>query len=184
MKTKQYRIPVWALWSTAVGLAICLGLAVFSHNAASEELDDAARKERVMGMYQGYAKEFPTVQDVSAETLLSRGLENVVFVDIRDAEEQAVSMLPGALREDEYVAALQEHAGKEVVAYCTISYRSGKFAERMSERGITVKNLRGGLLAWLHAGGVMHDQQGREVKRAHVYGRKWNLAPQAYEAVW
>ncbi len=53
----------------------------------------------------------------------------------------------------------------------------------MTRKGITMYNLRGGLLAWVHDGGKVVDQKG-ETKRIHVYGRKWNLAPSAYEAVW
>jgi sodium/bile acid cotransporter 7 len=44
-------------------------------------------------------------------------------------------------------------------------------------------NLRGGLLAWVHAGGKVYDANG-ETRRIHVYGRKWNLAPNGYDAVW
>jgi hypothetical protein len=32
-------------------------------------------------------------------------------------------------------------------------------------------NLRGGLLAWLHAGGKVY-KDGRLVRRVHVYGKK------------
>jgi len=70
-----------------------------------------------------------------------------------------------------------------VIGYCTISYRSGKLAESLAPRGITMLNLEGGLLAWVHAGGKLFDRAG-ETRRIHVYGRKWNLAPQDYEAIW
>ena len=43
--------------------------------------------------------------------------------------------------------------------------------------------LRGGLLAWVHAGGKVYDKNG-ETRRIHVYGRKWNLGPRDYEGVW
>jgi sodium/bile acid cotransporter 7 len=46
-----------------------------------------------------------------------------------------------------------------------------------------VYNLRGGILAWVHDGGTVYDQNG-ETRRIHVYGRKWNLAPNSYQAVW
>jgi sodium/bile acid cotransporter 7 len=44
-------------------------------------------------------------------------------------------------------------------------------------------NLRGGILSWLHAGGKIY-REGRETKSVHVYGRKWDLAPSEYEALW
>ena len=50
-------------------------------------------------------------------------------------------------------------------------------------QGITVLNLRGGILAWTHAGGSLRDRDG-ETRRLHVYGRKWDLAPRGYETTW
>jgi hypothetical protein len=45
-----------------------------------------------------------------------------------------------------------------------------------------VLNLRGGILAWIHAGGKVY-KQGKAVNRAHVYGKKWGLAPSAYKSI-
>ena len=53
----------------------------------------------------------------------------------------------------------------------------------VKKKDFTLYNLRGGLLAWVHDGGEVVDEKGK-TKRIHVYGRKWNLAPRSYEAVW
>ena len=73
--------------------------------------------------------------------------------------------------------------GKRLIAYCTISYRSGLWAEKAIEDGLTVQNLRGGILGWVHAGGQLYDAQG-ETRRVHVYSRNWNYAPDTHQAVW
>lgn len=137
-------------------------------------------------MYSDYKKRsFPGVIDVEprlAMDLAKRG--SVVFVDVRTPEEQRVSMIPGAVTDAHFVENVEKYKDDIIIGYCTISYRSGKLARKLrEERGITMYNLRGGLLAWTHDGGKVVDQKG-ETKRIHVYGRKWNLSPTGFQAVW
>ena len=54
---------------------------------------------------------------------------------------------------------------------------------KLRNRGIYVINLRGGLLGWLHAGGLVH-RDGAPVRKVHVYGKAWDLAPSSYETVY
>jgi rhodanese-related sulfurtransferase len=147
--------------------------------------EDAARRAKVEAMYSDYKKEFPGVKDIdpaAARRLFEEG--TAVFIDIRAQKEQAVSMLPGAITEAEFLKDPEAFAGRTLIGYCTISYRSGKLAEKLAAKGIVLLNLRGGMLAWVHAGGKIYDRNGHETRRIHVYGRKWNLAPEDYEAVW
>ena len=102
---------------------------------------------------------------------------------MREKREQAVSILPGAISEDDILKSTQLFKDKILIGYCTISYRSGKLAERLARKGIRLFNLQGGLLGWVHAGGPLVDREGPS-RRIHVYGPKWNLAPDGYEAVW
>jgi sodium/bile acid cotransporter 7 len=151
---------------------------------ADREMSNAEKKETVYKTYQGYKEDFPDVIDISplrAMDLLNQ--DKVVFVDTRKPEEMAVSMLPGAVSETDFLSHLDQYRDKTVVGYCTISYRSGKFAEKVAEEGIAVINLQGGILAWALEGGKVYDQFGKEVKRIHVYGDKWDYAPSGYESV-
>lgn len=137
-------------------------------------------------MYEGYKrKSFPGVVDVEPRLAMDLAERpEVLFVDVRPPEERDVSTIPGAVAEETFLNNLEQYKDHIIIGYCTISYRSGKLAqELMARKGITMYNLRGGLLAWLHDGGKVVDGKG-ETKRIHVYGRKWNLAPSAYEAVW
>lgn len=150
---------------------------------AEAPLTDEAKKKIVYRMYDGYTSDFPDVADISvrkAMTLSEAG--EAVFVDVRKPAEMAVSMLPGAVTETRFLENPTRYAGKTVIAYCTISYRSGVFAKEMAQKGVTVKNLKGGLLAWVLEGGkVYHD--GEETRRIHVYGDKWDYPPDGYESV-
>ena len=94
-----------------------------------------------------------------------------------------VSMLPGAITKKQYLAEPGRYKDITVVGYCTISYRSGVFARKMQQKGFEVVNLKGGILAWTLEGGSVHDENGREIRQIHVFGKKWNYAPSGYETV-
>ena len=148
------------------------------------KISDAEKKEAVYRLYAEYKKDFPAVEDISpqqAMALFNQG--RVVFVDTRKPAERAVSMLPGAVSQQDFLDHPDPYKDKTAVGYCTISYRSGLFAREMAKKGIHVVNLRGGILAWILEGGRVYDKMGEEVKRVHVYGDKWNYAPAGYEVV-
>ena len=154
------------------------------HDRKNEHGQGAEARARVEAMYKDYRQEFPEVAEVDPQELLDgRSLDSVVFVDEREPGEQAVSMLPGAITADALRADPNAYAGKTLIGYCTISYRSGLLAREMAKRGVKMLNLRGGLLGWVHAGGKVYDANG-ETRRIHVYGSRWNYPPPGYETVW
>ena len=149
-----------------------------------KSLSNAQKREVVYAMYADYKKDFPAVLDISpqqAMDLLKK--DDVVFIDTRKPAEMKVSMLPHAITQKEFLSHPEKYAGKTVVGYCTVSYRSGVFAREMDEKGISVRNLEGGILAWTLEGGKVYDENGKETNRIHVYGKKWNYAPAGYKAV-
>ncbi len=151
---------------------------------AVEPFPDAARKDAVYRMYGEYKRDFPSVRDISpieARKRFDQG--GVVFVDTRKPAEMAVSALPGAVTQGEFTKHPERFFGKTVIAYCTISYRSGLFARDLAHRGIEVLNLKGGILAWILEGGQVNDAQGNPTRRVHVYGDKWDFAPSGWESV-
>ena len=151
---------------------------------AAESLTDAARKQKIDELYGNYKREFPNVADFSADqTMKLMDRIKIILVDIREPEEREVSMIPGAIMEREFFNNSSAYQNNIVVAYCTIGSRSDKLAKKFKKKGISMFNLSGGILAWLHAGGIVH-KDGKPVKRVHVYSKKWDLAPAAIESVW
>ena len=151
---------------------------------AGDEMSDTARCAKIEALYRDYKTEFPGVQDIEpaeAMQLLKEG--KALFIDVREEKEQKVSMLPSAITEKEFLKDPGRFRDRTLIGYCTISYRSGKLAESLKARGITLYNLKGGLLAWVHAGGKVYDRNGETI-RIHVYGRQWDLGPKGYETVW
>ncbi len=170
-------------WVVPIGWGIC----VFLWPAAvigSSDLTDVQKKEIVYRMYAEFKNDFPEVNDIEPREAMKLAAENhAVFVDVRDPAEMKVSMLPHAITKKSFLENPQRFADRTIIVYCTISYRSGKFAEEMARKGVTLYNLKGGLLAWVLEGGTVFDSHG-ESKRIHVYGEKWNFVPKGYEAVW
>jgi rhodanese-related sulfurtransferase len=167
-----------------MGLACAMAAGLLQLSWAADHMNDTEKRDKIEAMYQGYRKDFPGVQDIDpsdAMRLLQEG--KALFIDVREAREQQVSMLPGAVTEKQFLKDPDRYRDRTLIGYCTISYRSGKLAEKLKAQGLTLLNLKGGLLAWVHAGGKVYDQNG-ETKRIHVYGKKWNLGPKGYEAVW
>ena len=151
---------------------------------AAKSLTDAAKQLKIDRMYADYKKKFPGVADFSAHQILQlMDRIQIVLVDTRKPEEQKVSMLSGAITKRQFLQNYSVYQNYIVIAYCTIGSRSGKLAQKFKKKGIHIFNLRGGILAWLHAGGSVH-KDGKPVKRVHVYGKKWDLAPAAIESVW
>lgn len=175
------------LWIWALGVVLLTATAgtwLLGGRGGAAPSDDAGRLARIEAMYAGYAKEFPGLPDLGAARALALfKRDGAVFVDVREPAERAVSVIPGALTLEEFLADPARAAGRPVIVYCTIGYRSGVAAERLRARGVPAVNLAGGILAWLHAGGPL-VADGKPTDRVHVYGAQWDLAPSACRGVY
>ena len=151
----------------------------------TEQLTDAQKKERLQSLYEGYQISFPSIESVTVEKLLElqQGSRQVVLVDVREAKEMKVSMIPGAIDAETFQREAQSYREAIVVPYCTAGYRSGFFTQELQEAGWDVRNLEGSILAWTLAGLPLEDAEG-PTKRIHVYGRTWDLAARDYSSVW
>ena len=163
--------------------AIVIFCAIRPVGAAGETvLSDEEKLQIVYQMYTRGKKDFPQVQDLSPRDVMQlMKTGRLVLVDTRRPAEMKISMLPGAIPKNEYLIEPNRYKDLTVVTYCTVSYRSGVFARQMKEKGFTVINMKGGILAWTLEGGSIYDANGRRTKQIHVFGKRWNYAPQGYE---
>jgi len=170
------------LWMAVLALAVGVLPARAGHVAAVPS--DAEKRQIIETMYVDYQKTFPEIPDMDPRPAMKQVKKRkMVFIDVRESKEQQVSMLPEAITVKAYLENPDKYKDHVKIAYCTIAYRSGKFAQKLKDRGITIINLRGGILAWIHDGGKVYSEHG-QTNRIHVFGRKWDLAPKEYEAVW
>ncbi|MEL6578120.1 MAG: rhodanese-like domain-containing protein [Cyanobacteria bacterium J06621_12] len=145
---------------------------------------DQERQVKIKTMYRQYAQEFPQVKGVTARELQQlQQNQQLVLIDVRTPEEIAVSRIPGAITAAEFEANLAQYQDVLAIAYCTIGYRSGLYAQELAQQGIEVLNLEGSLLAWSHMEGELVNAEGT-TNKVHVFGRQWRLTAADYEAVW
>lgn len=145
---------------------------------------DETKRKRIESMYQASIENFPGIPEVTAEELQAMlREEQIVIVDVRNPEEQAVSTLPGAITTEAFTQNMPQYEGSTVVAYCTMGHRSGLFVQKLGKLGWAAYNLKGAILAWTHGGGDLTDAEG-PTRRVHVFGRKMNLVAEGYEGVW
>ncbi|MHC4948210.1 MAG: rhodanese-like domain-containing protein [Planctomycetota bacterium] len=146
--------------------------------------DNAARRRNIDTLYDKVRRGFAGINEVSVDELPAlRRERDVILVDVRTPEEQAVSMIPGAITARAFEANEAEHAGRTVVAYCTIGGRSGRYTQELAARGWDAYNLKGAILAWTHADGPLEDAGG-PTRRVHVHGKKFDQVAEGYEPVW
>jgi sodium/bile acid cotransporter 7 len=127
-----------------------------------------------------------TQHQISATDIISKGKplhpdEKIVYIDVREDNEQKISMIPGAIKSSQIDF---DHLDSKTkyVAYCTIGYRSGKFVEKLRSKGFNAYNLVGGIYGWTFEDGQLQDHSSKPTKRVHVYSDDWNYLRSDYQA--
>lgn len=146
---------------------------------------DEWKQDKIMTMYRNFAQEFPLVEGITVSQLqqLQQQGQELLLVDVRSPEERAVSYIPGAITTKEFERDLEQYKNVKVIVYCTIGYRSGKYAQKLQQQGVKVLNLEGSLLAWSHVQGELINATGM-TNKVHIFGRQWQLTSKDYEPVW
>ena len=100
-----------------------------------------------------------------------------VLLDVRTKAEFEVSHLEGAIRAEpgSDAAAITIPKDQTIVTYCSVGYRSGAFAKKLSEAGYrNVTNLEGSIFRWANENRpLVHE--GRPTDKVHPYNRLWGL---------
>lgn len=150
-----------ARWKTLVR-----GLAIVSAAASCQRAGWALVDQLI-------ADDVPTISTVELAAALEEA-PTPLLLDVRTAEEFAVSHLPGAIHFPPGAPIADEIRNAEsVVAYCSVGVRSGIEAERLSRAGISdVKNLEGSIFRWAIEGRPLVNAAGA-TDRVHPYDRGW-----------
>ena len=179
-----YNLKMNAAFLKLITLGIVLSAWLVYPCAAAETLTDAEKRQAIDKMVVEFRANFPNVVEMdSIRAMELMRDQKVIFIDVRRPNEQEISMLPGAITHLAYLDNQDKYNDYLKISYCTIGYRSGRFAQMMHQNGTAVYNLHGGMLGWLHDGGEVYDKNGQSF-RIHVYGRPWKLAPEGYQEVW
>jgi rhodanese-related sulfurtransferase len=127
--------------------------------------------------------------------------EQIVFLDIREKEEQQVSIIPNAITLDQFNQSKQQYKDNNtlIIPYCTIGYRSAITAQQLAiQDGFRTKNLIGGIIAWTQQGLPLdtpintsykekrggNREEMQSVKKVHVFSQQYvGTQGVGYEAV-
>jgi rhodanese-related sulfurtransferase len=181
-------------------------------SAIMQETERQQRREECERQVAFYQSQFPDVPTMTSQELLeimrrNESSSDVVLVDVRTREEQAVSMISGAvpLQDFDLSSSSSKHSeNTTIVTYCTVGYRSGQEARHLQnlhpEWKGKIYNLDG-ILAYTYVedapplvtktncdGGKTHEDapqvEQQPTRQVHTYGSTWNCANPDYQAVW
>lgn len=152
--------------------------------ASATTQTDAEKKRRIETMIGEFEHKWnvPQMDAASAQQALKDA--NTVLLDVREEKERNVSTIPGAITRREFEANPDAYKTRKIIVYCTIGYRSARYAAWFNKRGYQMHNLRGSLLLWAHANGPLINAQGAPTRQLHVYGRDWDLLPAGYQSIY
>ena len=137
------------------------------------------RRLAILGVKKIVRALYPTVRQLQtselAGWLADANRPPPRLLDVRLAEEFAISHLPKALRVNPDITAaelLPILAGDtEVVVYCAAGYRSSALAARLQTYGFSrVQNLEGSIFQWANEDRPL-EQNGKPVKVVHPCSR-------------
>ena len=138
------------------------------------------------------AAEFPNIHQMNTDDLaniLDDDATEVMLLDVREADEIAVSHLLGAVRVGsiQEAAALIQSAPQHtiIVAYCSVGYRSAELVSELQQVSTrTVYNLNGSLFRWANEDRAVYRGTER-VTTVHPFNEHWgtllNTSLHAYE---
>jgi rhodanese-related sulfurtransferase len=129
---------------------------------------------------------YPLVSSIKAKDLhmLQAGNQRPIILDVREADEFAVSHLHSAIRVDpdaqldEVLGSIKaELKGKMVVVYCSVGVRSTELAERIrkgfQQRGVArIANLSEGIFGW-HNARLPLISRSKPTPYVHPYDALW-----------
>ncbi|CAJ1431115.1 unnamed protein product [Effrenium voratum] len=149
---------------------------------------DAAAAARQFAGQSGAEGVAPLLPSAELRQRLEKG-EEIVLVDVRCAEEQQVSMMPGAVTKEHFESQVlpklrQEPKGRLVVPYCTAGFRSGIYAKELVKYGLNVRNGEGVVMWTFDGNGLVRPSETSLVKEVHVFGKPWDMAAEGYSTVY
>ena len=129
----------------------------------------------------------PTPPSITAQKIRSLLADeeksgDFVIAHVRSESESGVSVIPGAITQTEFERTAADHQGKEIIAYCTVGIRSGKFANKLIRDGWQAWNYEGSIIDWCQNKLPLVTRDGTETQQVHTYSDRYSV-PDDYEAI-
>ncbi len=141
--------------------------------------------KKLSQVHQAIQHQFPEVDHIDTQTLITMAPEDVILFDVREQAEFRVSHLKNAVRVDPTISAEEfvqtfaaQSKGKKAVFYCSVGQRSSDLANRaaqplLSSGAKAVYNLENGIFGWHNEGRDIVQSDGAVTRYVHGYDRLW-----------
>ncbi len=104
-----------------------------------------------------------------------------VLVDVRSAAEVNVSLIPGAITQEQYEKNAGDYRDRLVIPYCAVGGRSSAYARKLDQAGVKVQNYKGSILEWVQAEKPLVTLDGQSTNRVNINSARYRI-PAKYEA--
>lgn len=157
-----------------LGIIIVLSINIGCMNTNKESFSNMAKK---------MANSFDSKSiEINEDTMGS-----YTFLDAREYSEYRVSHLKGAIHVgynnfDLDKVSQKLSKSKKYIVYCSVGYRSGDIAMRLSNKGFDAINLYGGLFGWKNRGNAVFSNN-QVTNKVHGYNKKWSRYLESSEVV-
>lgn len=156
-------------------LGVIAGAALYAHNRPAD----------LSALHQGIISDYSQVSHISAEAFHRHNADDIILLDIREADEFAISHIAGARRIDpemstEILLTLlpKDLTDKTIIMYCSVGRRSSALAARakahlLAKGAADIVNLEGGIFGWHNEKRPLTSASG-STDYIHPYNDYWN----------
>ena len=156
-------------------LVVIVGAALYVHNRPAD----------LNALHQGIISDYGQVSHISAETFDRQNTNDIILLDIREADEFAISHIAGARRIDPEISTdnlltqlPKDLTDKTIIVYCSVGRRSTALAARakshlLAKGAADIVNLEGGIFGWHNEKRPLISASG-STDYIHPYNEHWN----------
>ena len=156
-------------------LVVIVGAALYAHN----------RPANLNALHQEIISDYSQVSHISAEAFDRQNTDDIILLDIREADEFAISHIAGARRIDPEISTENlltllptDLTDKTIIVYCSVGRRSTALAARakahlLATGAADIVNLEGGIFGWHNEKRPLTSASG-STDYIHPYNEYWN----------
>ena len=156
-------------------LVVIAGAALYAHNRPAD----------LNALHQGIISDYSQVSHISAEAFDRQNTDDIILLDIREADEFAISHIAGARRIDPEISTENlltllptDLTDKTIIVYCSVGRRSTALAARakahlLATGAADIVNLEGGIFAWHNEKRPLTSASG-STDYIHPYNEYWS----------
>ena len=156
-------------------LVVIAGAALYAHNRPAD----------LNALHQGIISDYSQVSHISAEAFDRHNTDDIILLDIREADEFAISHIAGARRIDPEISTEnlltllpKDLTDKTIIVYCSVGRRSTALAARaqthlLAKGASDIVNLEGGIFGWHNEQRPLTSASG-STDYIHPYNEYWS----------